>query len=141
MSELSDVDELAQFIRTTDGDHDMGTGALAEAIVDSDWLVKVKAEAAAEALEQAALVVDREIEQDCAASRVAEVRCFRCQLRYGECDQYGCIESGRGHEYDADELAEAAVLRIEPTYWGDQLRERADRRRRVSGIEVRDDRQ
>lgn len=28
-----DVDELAQFIRTTDGNHTMGAGALAESIV------------------------------------------------------------------------------------------------------------
>ncbi|MHD0301850.1 hypothetical protein [Rhodococcus erythropolis] len=33
-----------------------------------------------------------------------DVRCPSCNLRYGERDQYGCIEPARAHDYDADEL-------------------------------------
>ena len=36
-----------------------------------------------------------------------DVRCPRCNLRYGERDQYGCIEPARAHHYDADELRAA----------------------------------
>lgn len=36
-----------------------------------------------------------------------DVRCPRCNLRYGERDQYGCVEPARAHEYDADELRAA----------------------------------
>lgn len=36
-----------------------------------------------------------------------DVRCPSCNLRYGERDQYGCIEPARTHEYDADELRAA----------------------------------
>ena len=36
-----------------------------------------------------------------------DVRCPSCNLRYGERDQYGCIEPARAHEYDADELRAA----------------------------------
>lgn len=34
---MSNVDGLAQLIRQVDGDHNMGAGALAEAIVESHW--------------------------------------------------------------------------------------------------------
>ena len=36
-----------------------------------------------------------------------DVRCPSCNLRYGERDQYGCIEPARAHDYDADELRAA----------------------------------
>ena len=39
--------------------------------------------------------------------RESNVRCLDCDLRYGERDQYGCHESGRGHSFDDEELAEA----------------------------------
>ena len=37
----------------------------------------------------------------------SNVRCLDCDLRYGERDQYGCHETGRGHTFDEEELAEA----------------------------------
>lgn len=36
-----------------------------------------------------------------------DVRCPSCNLRYGERDQYGCIEPARAHDYDAEELRAA----------------------------------
>ena len=33
----TDIDSLAQVIRTVDGDHSLGAGALAEAILESGW--------------------------------------------------------------------------------------------------------
>ncbi|MES9516600.1 hypothetical protein ACIQYW_19150 [Rhodococcus erythropolis] len=36
-----------------------------------------------------------------------DVRCPSCNLRYGEREQYGCVEPARAHEYDADELRAA----------------------------------
>lgn len=38
---------------------------------------------------------------------VGDVRCPDCGLRYEERQEYGCHESGRGHSYDADDLARA----------------------------------
>ena len=40
----SDVDALANLIRTIDGNHDLGAGALAERILASDWLADLLAE-------------------------------------------------------------------------------------------------
>lgn len=39
--------------------------------------------------------------------RESNVRCLDCDLRYGERDQFGCHETGRGHTFDEEELAEA----------------------------------
>ena len=38
----TEVDRLAQIIRTADGNHDMGAGALAEAIADSGFLYEIR---------------------------------------------------------------------------------------------------
>lgn len=40
----TEVDRLAQIIRTADGNHDMGAGALAEAIADSGFLYEIRAD-------------------------------------------------------------------------------------------------
>lgn len=82
---------------------------------------------AAKALRDAADAFDRKAAEHAARLDVDDVRCLRCDLRYAERQQYGCMESGRGHDYDEDELAEAAVPKVEPTYDGNQLRDRADR--------------
>lgn len=42
MKDTSFVDRLAQIIRTADGNHDMGAGALADAIVDSGIIWEVE---------------------------------------------------------------------------------------------------
>ena len=40
-------------------------------------------------------------------SETASVRCLDCDLRYEERQEYGCGESGRGHHYDAEDIADA----------------------------------
>ena len=41
---VTEADRLAQIIRTADGNHDMGAGALAEAIADSGFLYEIRAD-------------------------------------------------------------------------------------------------
>lgn len=42
--------------------------------------------------------------------RESDVRCLKCDLRYGERDQYGCGGYVGSHAYDDEELAEARKL-------------------------------
>lgn len=42
-----------------------------------------------------------------ADERRNNVRCYRCELRYGERQQYACVIEGTAHEFYANELAEA----------------------------------
>lgn len=51
----NEVDRLAQIIRIADGNHDMGAGALAEAIADSGFLYDIRADERAKRLDRAAL--------------------------------------------------------------------------------------
>ena len=50
-----------------------------------------------------------EIESRVRAAR-GDVRCFVCNLRYEERQEYGCQESGRGHSYDDSDLAAAEEI-------------------------------
>jgi hypothetical protein len=72
---------------------------------------KAQAEALA-AVEQAArgrALRDAEV-ADAVEGRVraarGNVRCLDCNLRYDERQEYGCHESGRGHSYSEEELAD-----------------------------------
>jgi len=61
-------------------------------------------------LEQIATLLDKEVAENVEANvryAVVDVRCWDCNLRHDERDQYGCGESGRGHNYDAQDIATA----------------------------------
>jgi hypothetical protein len=47
---MSDVDALSNVIRTADGNHELGSGALAEAILGSNWLAEHDRQVRAEAI-------------------------------------------------------------------------------------------
>ena len=116
---------------------EVGVDDLAHRIVASDWLAArdaaMRAQGAADALREAADEIDREAAEAAARYRVADVRCLACDLRYEERDQYGCHETGRPHTYDPTDLTEAGRVVVEPTYDGDQLRDRAARIARGGG--------
>lgn len=60
--------------------------------------------------ERVAALIDAEVAADIAtnvSSAVAGVRCLDCNLRYEERQEYGCHESGRGHSYDDEDIADA----------------------------------
>jgi len=82
-----------------------GTANWTATILDrDDW--KVRAEKAEAELAKYHAEERRELEW--ARNRARDdVRCPSCNLRYGERDQYGCIEPARAHEYDADDLRAA----------------------------------
>ncbi|MCZ4613324.1 hypothetical protein [Rhodococcus qingshengii] len=82
-----------------------GTANWTATILDrDDW--KARAEKAEAELAKYHAEERRELEW--ARNRARDdVRCPSCNLRYGERDQYGCIEPARAHEYDADDLRAA----------------------------------
>lgn len=82
-----------------------GTANWTATILDrDDW--KARAEKAEAELAKYHAEERRELEW--ARSRARDdVRCPSCNLRYGERDQYGCIEPARDHHYDENELREA----------------------------------
>lgn len=70
----SEVDRLAQIIRTADGNHDMGAGALAEAIADSGFLYDIRAAERAKAVrDEAAVHAEsvRQVHELCTASTLS----------------------------------------------------------------------
>jgi hypothetical protein len=56
MHDTTVVDRLAQIIRIADGNHDMGAGELADAIVDSGFLWNLEEEARADQREKDAKI-------------------------------------------------------------------------------------
>lgn len=92
-----------------------------------------EAEIRADECERMAAEHDREAAKRAAKASVADVRCYRCNLRHEERDQYSCGEPGSAHDFLASEITEAAEVRVEPTYYGDQLRARAAAHRAEAG--------
>lgn len=90
------------------------------------WLAARDARVKAAALREAAEAFDRDTAEITAAVRVANVRCLHCSLRYEERDLYLDPCTSRGdHEYSQTDLDEARKVIVEPTWEGEQLRERA----------------
>ena len=71
---------------------------------------KARALAAEAKLAEIQRLADEEAAEDAkwaAIYRQNDVRCIDCQLRYGERDQYSCVEPGTRHQYSERELEEA----------------------------------
>lgn len=93
------------------------------------WLEKHDREVQAQALDEEANAFDREVNERVTADMKLDVRCDVCGLRYGEREQYGCEPQGRAHIYDQQELDGVGVPLDAPTFYGDELRQKAARLR------------